>query len=171
MKNVVMIIAPKDFRDEELSEPKKIFEQAGMTVSVASSTLGRVTGMNGETVTPDLPISKINVMNFDAIVFVGGTGAQAYFKSNTIMELVRTAYDNQKIIGAICIAPTILANAGILNGKKATCYPSEASGLRSCGAFYTGSEIEIAGKIVTANGPSAARDFARIIIALLGKQS
>jgi protease I len=169
MKNVVMIIAPKDFRDEELTEPKKIFEQAGVAVKVASSTLGRVTGMNGETVTPDLPIAKINVMNFDAIVFVGGTGAQVYFNSKAIHELVRTAYDNKKVIGAICIAPTILANAGVLNGKKATCYPSEASSLRNRGAYYTGSEIEIADKIVTANGPSAARDFARIILALMGK--
>lgn len=168
MKKVVMIIAPKDFRDEELFETKKVLD-GSVDVKIASTTLGTVTGVKGGTVKPDLPIAKVNVNDFDAVVFVGGPGASAYFDSRTVLQIARNAYDNEKVLAAICIAPTILANAGVLNGKRATCYPSEASSLRARGAYYTGNDVEVTGKIVTANGPNAARDFGRVILELLQK--
>ncbi|MEK7136703.1 MAG: DJ-1/PfpI family protein, partial [Patescibacteria group bacterium] len=76
------------------------------------------------------------------------------------------------MLGAICIAPTILARAGVLRGKKATVWdPSTGSGqvalptpsqvLRECGAQYTGEAVTVDGKIVTANGPAAAEEFGR----------
>lgn len=162
-----MIIAPRNFRDEELFHTKEELEASGNDVTIASTTINTVTGMLGGTVTPDITIDKVNVDDYDAIVFVGGSGSSIYFNNPRAHEIVKTAYNKGKVIGAICIAPSTLANAGILKGKRATCWSSEGSNLRVKGAFYTGSSIEKDGKIITADGPSSARSFGREIARLL----
>ena len=78
-----------------------------------------------------------------------------------------TAVEAGKLVGAICIAPRILSEAGILNGKKATVYSSEAGVLRANGAIYTGKDVEVDGKIVTASGPHAAEQFGNTLVKLL----
>ncbi|MEM7819282.1 MAG: DJ-1/PfpI family protein [Candidatus Aenigmatarchaeota archaeon] len=166
MKKVLMIIAPKDFRDEELFETKEIIEKIA-EVKIASTTIGTVKGMLGKSVNPDIPLARVNVDDYDAIIFVGGVGASVYFKSATALNIAKNAYEKGKIIGAICIAPSILANAGILKGKKVTSWPSEASNLRSNGAFYTGSPVEIDKNIITANGPQSAKKFGEAILEAL----
>lgn len=68
-----MIVASSDFRDEEYKEPRAIFENEGYSVTVASSTLSEVESFFGDIIIkPDLLVSKINIDNYDAIVFVGG---------------------------------------------------------------------------------------------------
>jgi protease I len=67
-----------------------------------------------------------------------------------------------KVVSAICIAPSILANAGILNGKKATSFPSQRNNINAVGT-YTGTPVEVDGKIITGNGPQAAKDFGKKI--------
>ena len=72
-----------------------------------------------------------------------------------------------KIIAAICIAPVTLANAGILNGKKATVFPSGKNDLIRNGAKYTGDSVTVDGNIITANGPMAAEAFGKKIVEML----
>ena len=76
-KKVVMIIAEKNFRDEELLEPKKILEEEGASVTVASTTLRTATGMFGAKATPDILLSELKMDEYDAIIFVGGAGAES----------------------------------------------------------------------------------------------
>jgi len=167
---ILMIIAHKNFRDEELLIPKKIFERAGYKVVVASSTLKVCKGMLGSKVKPDLLISKVNVKKYAAVVFVGGTGAVEYFNSPQARRIIREAYEQGKVIGAICLAPCILAKAGILKGKKATIWYSESFCLLENGARYTGKPVTVDGKIVTGAGPFAAKDFALAILKLLEEE-
>ncbi len=101
------------------------------------------------------------------MVFVGGPGAAVYLNDKDILNLAKAAEKKGKIIGAICIAPSILANAGILGRKKATCFPSEAQNLEGRGAIYTRDDVTVYGNIVTADGPMAARKFAEAIVELL----
>lgn len=167
-KKILMIIAPDRFKDEELFEPKSIFESAGAQVVIASKNAPQARGMSGRKIAVDIPdIYKIELTQFNAVVFVGGPGAAAYFGDKGILNLAKAAEKQDKIIGAICIAPSILANAGILDGKKATCFPSEAQNLEKHGAAYTGDDVTTYGNIVTANGPAAARKFAEAIVELL----
>jgi len=162
-----MIIAPRDFRDEELFHTKEELEAAGNEVIIASTTTNIATGMLGRTVFPELTIDEVIVDDYDAIVFIGGIGSSIYFHDKKAHEIAREAYIKEKVIGAICIAPSTLANAGILREKKATCYPSEGNNLKSKGAVYTGKSVEKDGKIITADGPNSARDFGREIAKLL----
>ena len=169
MKRAVMIIASGDFRDEELLEPKKVLERNGVEVKIASTTLNQVKGMLGAKVKPDLLITDIKIKDFDAIVFVGGSGASQYWDDPVAHKLAQEAADTNRIVGAICIAPVTLANAGILKGKRATVFSSETGQLKATGANYSGKAVEKDGNIITAEGPSAAREFGEELVKALNK--
>ncbi|WP_084222195.1 DJ-1/PfpI family protein [Thermodesulfobacterium hydrogeniphilum] len=166
-KKILMIIAFQNFRDEELLIPKKLFEKEGYQVVIASSSLKPAKGMLGALVTPQILIDQVNVDDYDAIVFVGGIGAQEYFHNPVAHKIAREAVVKGKVLGAICLAPRILAEAGVLKGKKATVWQSEGKALEEKGAIYTGKPVEIDGKIVTGAGPFAAEEFAKAILNLL----
>lgn len=166
-KNILMVVAPADFRDEELNEPKKIFENAGFNVTIASKGVKVAKGMLGAMQKVDLDLSIAKAADYDAVVFVGGAGAQVYFNDSYATNLAKQAYDSGKVTAAICIAPSILANAGILEGKKATSFQSEQSNLEENGADYTGTDVAVDGKIVTANGPNAAKAFGEVVVRLM----
>jgi len=157
-KKVLMVIAPRDFRDEEFFDTKKILEDAGNKVTVVNSTGQPSKSMFGKIVNPDKNFFDINSKDFDAIVFVGGTGSSAYFNNKQALTLAKEFFDNNKVVAAICIAPTILVNAHILNGKKATAYPSERNNINAVGT-YTGNAVEKDGNIITGSGPEAAKEF------------
>ena len=168
-KKALLIIAPTNFEDSEYTTTRNALQQAGVTVSVASSTTTTATGSDGLQVTPDLSIANVNVGNYDAVVFIGGTGCEtAYYDDSTAHSIVVAANNQGKVIGAICLAPGILANAGILNGKSATIWADHAGTLTNNGATYTGQSVTVDGKIITANGPDAATEFANAIKSALG---
>ncbi len=162
-RKVVMIIAPQNFRDEELLQPKRVLTEKGAAVTVACASLETAKGMLGAEVKPDMLASEIKPEDWDAIILVGGTGATHYFEDSSVHSTLKGAIKENKIVGAICIAPVTLANAGILVGKKATVYSSEAQSLKDKGAEYTGKDVERDGKIITASRPQAAEEFGNAI--------
>jgi protease I len=164
-KKVVMIIASSDFRDEEYQEPRALLEKAGYSITVASSSVAEAKGMFGLTVKPDILISKVNVDQYDAIVFVGGSGAEKYFDDPEAHRIAKEAVAKGKVLAAICIAPNILANAGLLKNKNATCfYPKN---IKDKGAKYVSKPVVQDGKIVTGSGPQASVEFGTTIVKLL----
>lgn len=174
-KKILMVVAPKDFRDEELLKPKEIFEKTGAQVTVASRGVSTARGIMGAEVPVDADISSVSAEDFHAVVFVGGGGAQVYFNDESALSLAREFYNKGKVTSAICIAPAILANAGVLKGKKATVWSSmtskqQVNQLKAGGAQYTGDKVTVDGKIVTGNGPEAAEEFANKILDALSTQ-
>jgi len=159
MKKVVMIIAEKDFRDEELLEPKEILLKSGYSVKVASTSLDEATGMLGAKVKPDMLVKDIDVKDFDAVVFIGGGGAEQYWDDPLAHDIAREAVKQKKLLAAICIAPVTLARAGLLRDKNATVWAPDSGSLASAGANYTGESVEQDGKIITGSGPKAAKAF------------
>lgn len=169
-KKALMVIAQQDFRDEELFTPKEALTKAGVSVTVAGAAKGSATGMLGGTADVELALADAKVDDYDAIIFVGGTGAQTFFEDETALQLAKDAVAKGKVVGAICIAPSILANAGVLKGKKATCYQSESDNLKSKGAECAADPVVQDGKIITADGPESAGPFGqKLIEALAGK--
>lgn len=166
-KKILFILPPRRFRDEEYLKPKLLFDEAGAQVTVASSSLARATGILGAVVSPDRLIKDVRASDFDAVVLVGGVGCNAYWHDETVHTLVKESHRAARIVSAICLAPVTLANAGLLEGKPATAYPSAENYLRWKGATYTGSSVEVAENIVTARGPEAAEEFALTVAKLL----
>ena len=163
-KSVLMIIARQKFRDEELAEPRAVLQGAGARVTIASSAIENSVGMLGrERVRADVTIDQVDPKAYDAVIFVGGMGASEYFQNPTAHRIATEAHEAGKLVCAICIAPATLANAGLLRGRKATCYSSEKSTLTKAGARYTGEGVTTDGRIITADGPDSARRFGETI--------
>jgi len=167
MKSVVLVIAEKIFRDEEYQVPKDILIKAGVKVVTASTTTGDAIGKLGLKVRPDILISSIDTDKLDALIFIGGGGAEQYFHDPLAHRLAKEAAQKGKVYGAICIAPVILANAGLLKGKRATVFPSSSESLNRGGAVYTAGDVEVDGKLITGCGPEAAKKFGERLLELL----
>lgn len=168
MTRVLMVIAPDEFRDEEYAHPKEVFESRGIRVDTASTRTGPCRGRFGLVALADLALEQADAADYDAVVFVGGGGAAVYFDDPVAHALARRAYELGRVVGAICIAPSTLAHAGLLEGRHATAFSSQETDLRSHGAVFTGAPVELDGTIITANGPAAARAFGEAIADALG---
>jgi protease I len=167
VKKAVLIIAHQRFRDEEFLEPKEILEEGGVEVTVASSSLETATGMLGAKVRPDILLEEVRAEDYDAVVFIGGGGASEYWNNTTAHSIAREALEKGKLLGAICIAPVTIANAGLLKDKKATVFQSETDKIKAKGAIYTGSGVEKDGKIITGQGPAFASAFGKALLSAM----
>lgn len=162
-KKAVLIIASRDFRDEELFETKQELENADIDTVIASTKTGIIKGIRRGRAEAKILVNDIVVEDYDAIIFVGGPGAKEYFDSAVAQDIARQAKDKKKVLAAICIAPAVLANAGVLDGVRATSFSTEQFKLKKAGAEYTGTDVERDGLIITANGPRAAAQFGKTI--------
>ncbi len=165
-KKILMVIAPDQFRDEELFDPKAVFEQEGATVLIAARSLTQAQGMLGKTVRPDLLISEARAEDYDAIVVAGGLGSPQYlWPDQQLHSLLRKADAQGKVIGAICLSGAVLARAGLLEGRQATVYKTEDSlkEFEKAGARYINQDVVIDDRLITASGPHAAREFGQAI--------
>lgn len=166
----LFIIAQQGYQDTEYNIPKKILENNGIEVISASKQGGVCAGKLGEMVKDTLALADVIVSNYDALVFIGGPGAVSYQKDSEAHKIARDALHQNKLLAAICIAPIILAYAGVLKGKKATVWNGDAQQgklLAAQGAKYTGEALTVDGKIITANGPPAAEAFGKKILEAL----
>jgi len=171
VSDVLMVIAPDQFRDEEYSHPKEVLEGLGATVTTASVAPGPCRGKLGMLARATVALSEADPADYDALLLVGGAGASIYFDDLDAHTLAKEMYASGKVVGAICIAPSILARAGLLRRKNATAFASQHDDLVAHGAVWTGAPVQVDGSIVTANGPAAARDFGLAIADLLGLSS
>jgi protease I len=168
--DVLIIIAQKGFQPMEYKDTRAELEKAGLKVVVASITTDTAVGKDGSIVKPDIAVKNAEASDYTAIAIIGGRGAVELGKHKEVFDLLKDAYTKDKVIAAICIAPTILANAGLLEGKKATVWNEDGMQehvLAEHGAFYVDEPVVVDGKIVTANGPMAAKEFGKTIAKLL----
>jgi len=168
-KKIAMIIAFKDFRDEEYFIPKEIFENNGAEVKTVSLELGKAVGSQGGETEVDLTVGDLDVSYFDAVVFSGGSGMAKLLDNQEFQRIVQEAVSQNKLLGAICIAPALLAKAGVLEGKEATVWSSlmDKSAVKILNenkAVYREAPVVQDRNIITANGPQSARQFGEKIV-------
>ena len=167
MAKILSIIAPEGYQDIEYDKSRAALEAKGHTI-ITASTVDEAHGAYGGTQKADVLLKDVNVDDYDVILFVGGLGCHGYFDDATAHRLAKAFYDSKKLTTAICAAPSILANAGLLDGVTATCFSSQADNLKSKGANYTGNPVEQDGLIITADGPGSATAFGEKIAEALG---
>lgn len=166
-KQAAIIIAQKDFRDDELRDIKAILDSRKIVTSVIAKTRNKAVGKFGMEVKPDLAIAEIEEPKFDALIFIGGTGCRQYIDDEIVLKLINDFKNSKKVLSGSCLAPSILASAGVLISKRVTAFPTEEENLKNKGAEYTGMQIEVDGNIVTSKDPSDAEKFASAIAYLL----
>ena len=174
-KKIVMVIAFKDFRDEEYFVPKEILEGAGAEVKTASNQMGRALGADGGEVEIDLLVKDLNPADFDVVVFIGGPGCLGNLDNENSYQVAKETVSQNKILASICISPIILAKAGVLKGKKATVWSSPMDRspvkiLEENGAIYQDELVVVDGKIITGNDPGAAKEFGEAIVEVLTEE-
>jgi protease I len=165
---VLMVVPPERFRDEELFDTRGVFEAAGHHVVVASTRVGDCPGSRGGHVYAEESLDAQRAADYDAIVFVGGGGSKLLWHDEDALRLAREAEDSGKVLGAICLAPVILGNAGVLQGRVATVAGTEARTIEACGATYSGPGVTVDGRVVTGNGPKSSTLFGQRMVELLG---
>jgi protease I len=165
----LMLIAKNNFRDEEYFITKEELEKNNIVTVTASNTLDKCKSMFGKTVIPDILLKETDANEYEAIIFIGGSGSTEYFNDSNALNFAKKSYELGKIVAAICIAPIILANSGILKAKRATVFESLAKKLTLSGAKYIDENFVVDNKIITADCSFSSRAFAREIIKALKK--
>ena len=168
MARVLLVVAPTMFRDEELFEPMEQLRTAGHRFVVASLQRGACRGMLGGAVLATESLSSVDPRRFDAVAFVGGAGTRVLFDDPGALKLARAFYDARKPTAAICLAPMILANAGVLEGREATVAATEREEIEALGAHYQHPGVVTDGNVLTASEPREARAFGRQLVQMLG---
>jgi len=166
-KKVLMVLAERDFNEEEYDLVRRVLESKGIRVTVASSYVGEIRGVKGGSTRSMADVGNVKYYDYDALIFIGGPGARKFVENEKVVKLAKDA--EYKVLGAIGVAPTILAQAEVLKGKKATADRSLADFLESKGCAFTGQPLQVDSKIVTAEGPKYAEQFANALIEALQK--
>jgi 4-methyl-5(b-hydroxyethyl)-thiazole monophosphate biosynthesis len=170
MKKIAVHLA-EGFEEIEAISIIDVLRRAELDVNVVSVTENlNVTGSHKIKLVADQLFNNVNYDFIDMIILPGGMPGATHLNNHLgLREQILNFYDNKKLLGAICAAPLVFGNLGILKNKKATCYPGFENQLH--GAIATGENIEISDNIITAKGAGVAIDFALKIVELLkGKE-
>lgn len=173
MKKSYLFLA-NGFEEIEALATVDVLRRAGVPVTTVSiNPTNEVEGAHGVVVNADTTISECDFEEIDWLILPGGMpGAKNLVECTPLTDLLKEHNKNGGRIAAICASPgVVLAPLGLLNGKKATCYPGFENGLKAGGAVYTGLRVTVDGNFVTGNGPSSAIPFALTIAAeTVGKE-
>jgi len=167
---ILFVIASDRFIDKGYTVPKKILEDQGVECFTASTVHGNCYGMHGEIVESDFSISEVHPADFDGIVIDGGIGCQdELWRNEKLIDITNQIGRTGKVAAAICLAPVILAEAGLLAGKKATCLqtPATLRILTLDKAEIMQDKVVVDGNVVTAQTPFDAEEFGRAILSVI----
>lgn len=169
----ILIIATDGFEQSELMEPKRLLEQAGAKVTIASLKDGKITGWTdknwGDSVAVDLLVDDVKVDDYAALLLPGGQINPDILRMNdTVIRIVKDFDKAQKPIAAICHAPWLLAEANIIGGRTVTAWPSIRTDLANAGANVVDESVAIDGNIITSRNPGDIPDFTRALREAVG---
>jgi 4-methyl-5(b-hydroxyethyl)-thiazole monophosphate biosynthesis len=159
MAKKVLVLLAEGFEEIEAVTPIDVLRRAGVDVVVAGVTGRIVSGAHGLKFETDLELRDFHGAP-DLVVLPGGMpGAKNLGESREVQELVKRMHREKRWIGAICAAPALaLAPAGILEGRKATCYPGFEKEFKK-GTTFSQDRVVVDGNVVTSRGPGSALEF------------
>jgi protease I len=170
----VLIIATDGFEEWELFGPRRILQDRGAEVLLASLKRDPIQASvhddPGKTIRPDLTIDEVNPDDFDALILPGGVHNPDQLRLHrNVIELIKAFGRQGKPIGAICHGPWLLVEADLLRGRTATSWPSIRTDLRNAGADVVDQPAVTDGNIVTSRNPDDVEAFTDALIDLVEK--
>lgn len=168
----VLIMATDGFEQSELFEPRKALLDAGYDVTLASVALDPIQGMEhdekGDTITPDIVLGNVQPDDYDMLVLPGGVANPDTLRmEKDAIDIIQAFFDRDATVAAICHAPSLLAEADVLDGRKVTSWPSIRTDLRNAGAQVVDQEVVIDGNLITSRNPDDIPAFSKALIAAL----
>jgi len=164
------VLVPVAEGSEELETVTVIdlLRRAGIEVVSAGIEAGPLTASRGVVLTPDTTLEDALKQNFDMVVLPGGgPGAERLAADGRLVALIQRMSQEGKYTAAICAAPKVLAQAGVLEGKQATSYPGVLASVGGGGAVISENPVVVDGTVITSRGPGTAMDFALQLIEIL----
>jgi len=170
MPRVLIPLAP-GFEELEAVSLSNILRRAGIEVVMAGLHPGTVCASRGTVIVPDTSLEQVMHEDFDLVVLPGGLpGADNLRDDPRIIHLLQRNHAEGRLVGAICAAPKVLAQAGLLAGHRATYYPGALSEAELAGVTASQAEVEMDERVLTSRGPGTAMDFALALVEkLLGR--
>ena len=175
MTKRVMILATDGFEQSELMKPKANLENAGIETEVVSLESGEIKGWQdkdwGESVAVDKTVGEVSSCEgYDALLLPGGQMNPDILRMNErAVAIVREFGMANKPIAAICHAPWLLAEAGLIDGKTVTGWPSIRTDLKNAGANVVDEEAAVDGNLITSRNPGDIPAFSKALIEMLGE--
>ena len=168
---MVYVLLGNGFEETEAVAPIDLLRRAGiptLTVALADKT---VCGSHSIRIEADITIDQMDLTDLDMIVLPGGLGGVASIRgSQAAMDAIRFAWDNDKFVAAICAGPTVLADLGITDGKKATCYPGCEENMGNADMVCDVACVRD-GRLITGTSAGCAVAFGLMLVAALKGQT
>ncbi|HEX7516267.1 MAG TPA: type 1 glutamine amidotransferase domain-containing protein [Chthoniobacterales bacterium] len=154
----VAILAADGFEQVELTKPRAALDEAGATTTVVSIKPGKIQGMNhadkGDTVAVDRTLDEAKPDDFDALMIPGGLmNPDTLRSSEEALEFVRHFFREGKPVAAICHAPWVLIDAGVIRGRTVTSWPAIKTDVRNAGANWVDQEVVVDNGLITSRRP------------------
>lgn len=170
MIKTACILLAAGFEESEAIVPADLLKRLGVNIVFTSITDNKeIIGTHGFKIIRDTTIDKISTADFDVLMLPGGLpGTTNLRDSKEVISLVQQSAQDEKIISAICAAPIVLKDAGVADGKRITGYPACEQFSKKHKFSFTGNDVEVDGKIITAKAMGKAHLFAFAIAKALG---
>ena len=156
-----LMISADNFEDLELFVPYYRFKEEGITVDVASMKKGKIRGKHGYEMEVNRTLDEVDPDEYDILVLPGGAAPETVRKQPGAVKIARAFFEKNKPVSAICHGPQTLITAGLLKGRRATCYKTVAPEMMEAGALYEDRDVVVDGNLVTSRQPSDIPAFLR----------
>lgn len=168
-KKSVAILATNGFEESELREPKKALEEAGATVHIVSLEKGEIKGWAdgnwSKTYKVDKTLNEVSQKDYNALMLPGGVINPDVLRKNAqAVGFVKSFFENDKPVGAICHAPWLLAEAGVLKGRKVTSDNSIKTDIINAGAQWEDREVVVDKGLITSRNPKDLPAFNKKLV-------
>ena len=166
----VAFLAMNGFEDSELTEPWRAVTDAGGAATMVSPESGEITGKNGHAQPVDLAVASASADDFDALVLPGGVvNADHLRMDRDSIDFARAFFDQHKPVGVICHGAWILIEAGVVDGRTLTSYPSLTTDLRNAGANWVDEEVVVDAGLVSSRTPDDLPAFCAKVVEEIGE--
>ena len=171
MKKVVVVLSA-GFEELEAVTTIDVLRRANISVEVVGLRDTQLTGSRGITLLCDEVFDYYSCLEYDGVIMVGGMdNAMNLSQDEEVLKLLREYMSKDKLVAGICATPAIVfSQAGILGGKRVTCYPSDSLTLNIDGEFVDEACV-VDGNLITSQSPDTALEFALTIINYLGENA
>jgi protease I len=164
----VIALVEAEYEDLELWYPVLRLREEGAEVVVAGLGAPSYKGKYGLVAEPDAHVDELDMAGFDGILVVGGWAPDKLRRSEKVLELVRSADADGKLLGVICHGGWVPASAGVLKGRTMTCTPGIKDDVINAGATYVDEPVVVDGNLVTARRPPDLPQYGPALVDALG---
>ena len=170
----IAILATDGFEQSELTKPKKALEEAGARTQVVSPARNKIKGWDrkdwGEEVPVDITLDSADPARYDALLLPGGVMNPDQLRTNpAAVRFVKHFFEHAKPVAAICHGPWMLVEAGAVQGRTVTSWPSLKTDIRNAGGTWVDEEVVLSNGVVTSRKPDDIPAFNRQVIDLFSK--